>query len=81
MPIPHDSVHVDLDDGTAIYQVRDLATVDFHDFVNDAKFHGSNTPTTLSFKMYTARGPYGPNSSYRLFNNSHLDVNHPVVFR
>ena len=51
VPIPHDSVHVDVDDGTAMYQVHDFSTVDFHDFVNDAEFHGANTPTTLSFRI------------------------------
>jgi hypothetical protein len=51
VPIPHDSVEVNPGKGTATYQVHDLATLDFHDFVNDSLFHGRSTPTILSFKV------------------------------
>jgi len=51
VPIPDDSVQVNPGKGTAIYQVNNLATLDFHDFVNDSLFHGASTPTTLSFTI------------------------------
>jgi hypothetical protein len=49
--VPSDSVHVNPGTGTAIYQVHNLQTLDFHDFVNDSLLHGESTPTTLSFKI------------------------------
>jgi hypothetical protein len=50
VPIPANSVQVDVNTGIATYQVRNLATLDFHDFYNDAN-HGPAIPTTLSFTV------------------------------
>jgi hypothetical protein len=51
VPIPPDSVDVNPGRGTARYELHNFATVDFHDFVNDAMLHGPSTPTTLSFTV------------------------------
>jgi hypothetical protein len=51
VPIPSNSVDVHPGRGTAVYHVENLQTKDFHDFVNDALFHGAWTPTTLSFRI------------------------------
>jgi hypothetical protein len=51
VPIPRESVDVNPGKGTATYQVSNLVTRDFHDFVNDSLLHGPSTPTTLSFKI------------------------------
>jgi len=51
VPIPPESVSVNPGTGRAIYQVSNLATLDFHDFVNDSLLHGPSTPTTLSFRV------------------------------
>jgi len=50
VPLPDGSVHVNPGNGTATYQVSNLATLDFHDFVNDLE-HGPSTPTTVSFTI------------------------------
>ncbi len=51
VPIPPESVSVNPGTGRAIYQVSNLATLDFHDFVNDSLLHGPSTSTTLSFRV------------------------------
>jgi hypothetical protein len=51
VPIPDDSVEVSPGSGRASYHVRNLQTLDFHDFVNDSLFHGPSTPTTLDFRI------------------------------
>ena len=51
MPVPDGSVHVNPGAGTATYRVSNLATLDFHDFVNDSLLHGPSTSTTLSFRV------------------------------
>jgi hypothetical protein len=43
-------VHVNPGNGTATYQVSNLATLDFHDFFNDLQ-HGPSTPTSVSFTI------------------------------
>jgi hypothetical protein len=50
VPLPNGSVHVNPGDGTATYQVSNLATLEFHDFFNDL-LHGPAIPTTLSFTI------------------------------
>jgi hypothetical protein len=48
--VPDSSVRVDLTAGNAVMAVRNLPTLDFVTFVNDAQ-HGPSIPTTVSFFM------------------------------
>ena len=48
--VSDDTVHVDLDDGTAVMQVSNLATTDFQNNLNDL-LHGPAIPTTVSFTV------------------------------
>jgi hypothetical protein len=48
--VSDDTVHVDLDDGTAVMQVSNLATADFQNNLNDL-LHGPAIPTTVSFTV------------------------------
>jgi hypothetical protein len=48
--VSDDNVHVDLDDGTAVMQVSNLATLDFQNIQNDL-LHGPAIPTTVSFTV------------------------------
>ena len=51
VPIPDDSVDVNPGAGRATYEVKNLHTLDFHDFVNDSLLHGPSFPTILSFRI------------------------------
>ncbi len=50
IPVAADSVDVNPGAGTATLQVRNVATRDFHDTVNDLK-HGPSVPATASFAV------------------------------
>jgi hypothetical protein len=49
-PLPSDSVEIDLGSGTAKYALKNVETLDFHDFVNDLQ-HGPSVPVTISFNV------------------------------
>ena len=48
--VPDESVQVDLDEGTAVMQASNLATLDFQTIQNDLT-HGAAIPTTVSFTV------------------------------
>ncbi len=50
VPIPEDSVGIDLDSGTAEYALHLFKTLDFHDFANDLE-HGPAETATISFNV------------------------------
>ena len=50
IPIPKDSVEIDLPAGTAEYALDDLETLDFHDLAKDLE-HGPSVPVTISFRV------------------------------
>jgi hypothetical protein len=50
VPIPSDSVEIDLGAGTAEYTLLQVPTLDFGTFVNDIA-HGSSVPVTISFTV------------------------------
>ena len=50
VPIPSDSVKIDLDDGRAEFSLDLFETVDFHDFLNNL-LHGDSVPVVVSFNI------------------------------
>ncbi len=50
VPIPSDSVAINLDAGTAEYALNLVKTLDFHTFENDLR-HGPSDPVTISFNV------------------------------
>ena len=50
IPIPEDSVEIDLESGTAEYALNLLQTLDFHDLANDLE-HGPSQTATISFHV------------------------------
>jgi hypothetical protein len=51
LPVPRNSVAIDLDAGTAAFQMTNLAMPDFHDIVNSLSPNPTSTPGFVSFDV------------------------------
>ncbi|MGN6359715.1 MAG: hypothetical protein ACTHNK_04935 [Thermomicrobiales bacterium] len=52
LPIPRNSIAIDLDTGTAAFKMTDLAMPDFHDIVNSLSPNPTSTPGMVSFDVH-----------------------------